>query len=320
MILLIQSTFLKMTAMQVIGPEIAGLRAFNRLYTQRLGLLNTRLDGSPFSLSEARVLYELATRKNPTAAEVGRELNIDRAQLSRTLKRFSGRGLTRVRQDPQHGRQQLISLTATGQAAFRALDSNTRETIQDFLTQLPPARRQRLLAVARTMVQILEAKAAPAVTLRALKVGDLGLVTARQAMLYASEYGWNQDYEALVARILADFQQSFDAARDAAWIAEIDGCMVGSVFLVRGDSVEVGRLRLLYVEPEARGAGVGKRLVAACIDQARAFGYKRLDLWTNSVLAAARSLYIGAGFTLLEEKPHRSFGKELAGQTWTLAL
>jgi DNA-binding MarR family transcriptional regulator len=309
-----------MAMTQSIDQEIAGLRAFNRLYTKRLGLLNTHLDGSPFTLSEARVLYELAHRNDPTAAEIGRELNIDRAQLSRTIKRFSGRGLIQLREDPQHGRQQLLSLTAAGHAAFHALDSNTRGAIRGFITQLPPPRRERLLAAAGTMGQILEAQTAPTVTLRGLRVGDLGLVTARQAILYESEYGWNQDYEALVVRILADFHQSFDATREAGWIAEIDGCMVGSVFLMRGDSSEVGRLRLLYVEPEARGAGVGRTLVAACINQARAFGYKRLDLWTNSVLAAARSIYVRSGFSLVEEKPHCSFGKELVGQTWTLAL
>ena len=156
--------------------------------------------------------------------------------------------------------------------------------------------------------------------LRGLKPGDLGLVTARQAILYTEEYGWNAEYEALVARILADFQQSFDPAREGAWIAEIDGRMVGSIFLVRGDTPDTGKLRLLYVEPDARGAGVGKMLVAACIDRAREVGFRRLDLWTNSILSAARSIYQRAGFELVDETPHHSFGKDLVGQTWSLAL
>lgn len=156
--------------------------------------------------------------------------------------------------------------------------------------------------------------------MRGLRPGDLGLVTARQAILYAEEYGWNADYEALVARILADFHRSFDPAREAAWIADMDGRMVGSVFLVSGDTPDVGKLRLLYVEPEARGAGVGKMLVAACIERAREVGYERLDLWTNSVLAAARRIYERAGFMLVDEAPHHSFGQGLVGQTWSLAL
>jgi DNA-binding MarR family transcriptional regulator/GNAT superfamily N-acetyltransferase len=300
--------------------DVASLRAFNRLYTIRLGLLDGRLDGSPFTLSEARVLYELAHRTEPTAAEIARALNIDRAQISRTLKRFVERGLLETRDDPAHGRQQLLSLTEAGEAAFAAADRNTHEAISGLLGGLPQARRRRLLSAAAAIAQALETEAVPTVTLRDLRTGDLGLVTARQAILYAEEYGWNQDFEALVARILSDFHQSLDHARDAAWIAEIDDCMVGSIFLVHGDKPEVGMLRLLYVEPDARGAGVGKLLVAACVKQAGALGYKRLDLWTNSVLVAARVIYVRAGFELVEEAPHHSFGQDLIGQTWSLAL
>ncbi|MGK6319143.1 bifunctional helix-turn-helix transcriptional regulator/GNAT family N-acetyltransferase [Sphingomonas sp. DT-204] len=299
---------------------VADLRAFNRLYTSRLGLLHARLDGSPFTLSEARILYEVAHRADPTAAEIARTLNVDRAQMSRTLKRLIGRGLMTAREDPAHGRQQLLSLTEEGRKAFAALEGNTRAAIGALLEGLPQIRRRRLLSAASAITRIFEAETAPTVTLRGLGPGDMGLVIARQAILYAEEYGWNSDYEALVARILADFHQSFDPARDAAWIAEIDGRMAGSIFLVRGDKPGVGKLRLLYVEPDARGAGVGKMLVAACIERARALGYERLDLWTNSVLAAARSIYVHAGFTLVEEAPHRSFGKDLIGQTWSLAL
>lgn len=300
--------------------EVAALRAFNRIYTARLGLLDAQLDGSPFTLSEARILYELAHRTDPTSAEIARALNIDRAQISRTLKRFVERKLATLRHDPAHGRQQLLSLTSAGRAAFDALNERTCLGVESRLEKIPLVRRTRLLAATGTIAQILEAEGPPTVTIRGLKPGDLGLVTARQAVLYADEYNWNQDYEALVARILADFYQAFDPARDAAWIAEIDDRMVGSIFLVRSDKPGVAKLRLLYVEPEARGCGVGKRLVAACIEQARALGYTGLELWTNSVLAAARSIYVRAGFELVDEAPHHSFGHDLVGQTWALAL
>lgn len=300
--------------------DIAALRYFNRIYTSRLGLLNAYLDKSSFTLSEARVLYELANRIDPTGAEIARALRLDPAQISRTLKRFADRCLVDAREDPSHGRHQLLSLTNEGKAAFAALDGNTRTAIGTLLDELPQFQRERLLAAAAAITRVFEHDAGPHPLLRGLRPGDLGLVTARQAILYAEEFGWNADYEALVARILADFQQSFDPAREAAWIADMDGRMVGSIFLMRGDTPDVGKLRLLYVEPEARGAGVGKMLVAACIERAREAGYERLDLWTNSILAAARGIYERAGFVLVDEAPHHSFGQNLVGQTWSLAL
>jgi len=300
--------------------DVAVLRGFNRVYTSRLGLLDAHLDDSPFTLSEARILYELANRPDPTAAEIARALRLDPAQMSRTIKRFANRGLVATRDDPSHGRHQLLSLTEQGRAAFAALENNTRHAIGTLLDGLPPFGRAALLSAARSITRIFEDEAPPQPVLRGLKPGDLGMVIARQAILYAEEYGWNSDYEALVARILADFHQSFDPARDAAWIAEMDEQMAGSIFLVHGDEPDVGKLRLLYVEREARGAGVGKMLVAACVDRAREVGYKRLDLWTNSVLTAARRIYERAGFVLVDEAPHHSFGKELVGQTWSLAL
>jgi len=300
--------------------DVAALRSFNRVYTSRLGLLDAHLDDSPFTLSEARILYELANRTDPTGAEIARALNLDPAQISRTLKRFADRGLVATRDDPSHGRHQLLSLTERGRTAFAALESNTRRAVGALLDGLPPVRRAAMLSAASTITRIFEEDAAPQPHLRGLKPGDLGLVIARQSILYTEEYGWNGDYEALVARILADFHQSFDPARDAAWIAEMDGRMAGSIFLVHGDEPEVGKLRLLYVERDARGAGVGQMLVAACIDRARAVGYKRLDLWTNNVLSAARRIYERAGFLLVDETPHHSFGKDLVGQTWSLVL
>ena len=299
--------------------DVATLRAFNRVYTSRLGLLDAHYDGSPFTLSEARILYELANGIDLMGAEIARALRLDPAQVSRTLKRFSQRGLVTVRDNPAHGRHQLLTLTEDGRAAFADLEAKTRATVGGLIESLPAVQRARLLSAATAINDVFEG-AEPALTLRALRPGDLGLVTARQAILYAEEYGWNSDYEALVARILADFHQAFDPSKDDAWIADIGGRMAGSIFLVRGEEPEVAKLRLLYVEPDARGLGVGKQLVAVCIARARALGYRRLDLWTNTILAAARGIYQRAGFRLIDEAPHHAFGHDLVGQTWSLDL
>lgn len=266
------------------------------------------------------MLFELAHRTDPTAAELARLLHIDRAQLSRTLRRFAERGLVEQRDRPLDGRHRLLSLTVEGRAAFDALDRNTRDAIGALLNALPSARRERLLSAAAAITAVFEVRPSTEIVLRDLRPGDLGWITHRQAILYSQEYGWNGDYEALVARILADFVEKFDPAHEAGWVAEIDGGVVGSIFLVRSDNPNVGKLRLLYVEPDARGMGVGGTLIAACIERARQVGYERLDLWTNSVLTAARRLYERAGFVLVDESPHHSFGKELVGQTWSLDL
>lgn len=303
------------------ADAVSRLRAFNRLYTNQLGLLERHLDGSPCTLSEARVLYELAHRSKMTAAEIGRGLKMDRAQLSRTLKRFAKQDLIVARANPDHGRQQLLSLSSAGCAAFKDLNARTDRAIADFLSDLGPHRSDRLLKAARSMAEVLETpQAAASVSLRGLQIGDLGRITARQAIVYAKEYGWNQDYEALVAGILSEFQRQFDPAQDAAWIAELGGQMVGSIFLVRGDTADVAKLRLLYVEPHARGAGIGALLVKTCVERAKALGYGKLRLWTNSVLTSARGLYERFGFTLDDETPHHSFGHDLIGQNWSLNL
>eukprot|EP00456_Euglypha_rotunda_P081545 TRINITY_DN7968_c0_g1_i6.p1 TRINITY_DN7968_c0_g1~~TRINITY_DN7968_c0_g1_i6.p1 ORF type:complete len:226 (-),score=46.29 TRINITY_DN7968_c0_g1_i6:618-1295(-) len=225
-----------------------------------------------------------------------------------------------MRDDPAHGRQQLLSLTAAGREAFDALEGKTHQAVGELLAGMPGFRRKRLIAAAEMISAIFEAEEKSTVRLRGLKPGDLGRIVGRQTVLYAQEYGWNQDYEALAARIVADFHQSFDPAREDAWIAEMDDQMVGSIFLIKGEKPTVAKLRLLYVEPDARGAGVGKTLVEACIRRARDLGYERLDLWTNSVLVAARSIYQKAGFELMDEAPHHSFGHDLIGQTWSLTL
>lgn len=299
--------------------DVATLRAFNRVYTTRLGLLDSNYDGSSFTLSEARILYELANGTDLMGAEMARTLRLDPAQVSRTVKRFSARGLVTARENPAHGRHQLLTLTDQGRAAFAALDAATRARVGDLVESLRPFQRSRLLSAATEINAVFDGLE-PELTLRGLRPGDLGLVTARQAILYAREYGWSRDYEALVAQILADFHQAFDPLKDDAWVADIGGGMAGSIFLVHGDEPGVARLRLLYVEPDARGMGVGKRLVATCIARARALGYERLDLWTNTVLVAARGIYQRAGFTLIDEAPHHSFGHDLVGQTWSLDL
>ncbi|WP_102959938.1 bifunctional helix-turn-helix transcriptional regulator/GNAT family N-acetyltransferase [Mangrovicella endophytica] len=300
--------------------DVDAVRAFNRLYTQRLGLLNAHLDGSPFTLSEARILYELAHRDAPTAADVMRALDLDRAQLSRTLKRFAARHLIETAEHPGGGRRRSIGLTEAGRQAFAALVGKTNNAVGDLLTALPPDKRRSLVAAARSITQIFDEGGTAGLLLREPKPGDLGWITHRQAVLYAEEHGWNADYEVLVIRILADVTRSFDPSCEAIWIAEIDGRVVGSVFLVRSDRPAVGKLRLLYVEPDTRGKGVGSALVSACIERARAIGYEALELWTNSNLTAARRIYERAGFRLTREEPHHSFGKDLVGQTWLLDL
>ena len=305
---------------QTAPADIAALRAFNRLYTHKLGLLNPHLDDSPFTLTEARILYELAHRDAPAAADIMRELDLDRAQLSRTLKRFDDRGLVRSDASADGGRRRPLTLTAAGREAFAALERNTVAAIGGLLGDLAPARREALLAATGTIREIFANAGAGEVILRDPKPGDLGWIIHRQAVLYADEYGWNQDYEALVAQILSDFSRGFDAAKDAAWVAERDGRVAGSVFLVRGDAAGDAKLRLLYVEPSTRGLGIGAKLVDACITRARSLGYQRLTLWTNSVLTSARRIYQAAGFTLTGEEAHHSFGHDLVGQTWTLDL
>jgi DNA-binding MarR family transcriptional regulator/GNAT superfamily N-acetyltransferase len=301
------------------SQSIEKLREFNRKYTERLGFLRQKLDESPFSLSEARLLYELAQAEARTAADLAKALDLDPAQVSRTMKRFIAKGLVAASTDPNHGKQRLLSLTREGRTNFAALESKTRAAIEQLLQTLPPYRRVQLIAAAEAMSAALD-DANVEVRLRDLRPGDLGLVISRQAALYAQEYGWNADYEALVAGILADFVRSFDASRDEAWIADIDGEMVGSIFLVHSETAGVGKLRLLYVEPSARGMGIGQSLVSTCIVRAREAGYQRLDLWTNSVLSDARRIYERAGFRLVSEEAHRSFGHDLVGQTWSLDL
>ncbi|WP_128911491.1 bifunctional helix-turn-helix transcriptional regulator/GNAT family N-acetyltransferase [Granulicella sibirica] len=298
------------------------VRRFNRFYTREIGLLTEHLPGSEFTLAEARVLYELAQVKEQTAAGIIRSLNMDKAHVSRIVTRFRRAGLLKCRVSPEHGKHKLLSLTAAGRKAFQTLNDGTEAQIEGLVTPLSGSDRERLARGMREIERLLKARPAARedVRFRPLKVGDLGWIAHRQAVLYAKEYGWDWGYEGLVSQILGDFVAHFDAAREDAWIAELDEEVVGSVFLMRTDDVQVGKLRLLYVDPAARGQGVGSGLVRWCIERARELGYGKLLLWTNDVLVSARKIYQAAGFKLIAEDRHHSFGKDLVGQTWALDL
>jgi DNA-binding MarR family transcriptional regulator/N-acetylglutamate synthase-like GNAT family acetyltransferase len=301
--------------------QIAAVRAFNRFYTRKLGVLDQQLLKSPFSLSEARVLYELAHREDPAAKEIGIELGLDPGYLSRIIQNFDENGLITRKPLPTDRRQYRLGLTAKGRQAFAKLDRSSHDEIAGQLATLPRGGGQRLTAAMGLIERLLgnpRAAARPAV-LRDPRPGDMGWVVQSHGALYASEYGFNASFEALVAEIAAKFLTSFDASRERCWIAEIDGDEVGSVFLVR-ESDDVAKLRLLLVDPAGRGQGLGQRLVAECIAFARACGYRKITLWTQSILLAARRIYQAAGFVLVATEPHRSFGQSLIGETWELEL
>jgi DNA-binding MarR family transcriptional regulator/GNAT superfamily N-acetyltransferase len=299
------------------------IRSFNRFYTRRIGLLEEHLSKSPFSLVEARVLYELAKAEPGTAADLCRALDMDKAHLSRVLTRLRAKGLVAAAVSPRHAKHRLLSLSAAGREAFSALDQGARAQMNALLSPLDPSASERLTGAMRTIRSILAAPSGAsdvAFTLRALHVGDLGFVIHRQAAIYAEEYGWDWTFEGLIAGILDRFVANFDSSKEAAWIAERHGAIVGSIFLVRDDEPSIAKLRLLYVEPSARGLGVGAALTKACIERARGSGYRRLVLWTNDVLVSARRIYQAAGFRLIAEEKHHSFGHDLVGQNWALDL
>jgi DNA-binding MarR family transcriptional regulator/GNAT superfamily N-acetyltransferase len=298
------------------------LRGFNRFYTREIGLLESHLTGSDLSLAEARVLYELAQRDGQTAADVSRTLAMDKAQLSRILARFARRDYVRSRASSEHAKRRLLFLTSAGRTAFAALDRGARDQMEAILRKIEPDARPRLVAAVREVRSVLDAPGSLEgdVRLRKPAPGDLGWVAHRQMLLYAREYGWDWTFEGLVCEILAKFIAHFDVRKEDAWIAERGGAVAGSVFLMKSDDPAIGKLRLLYVEPSARGLGIGRRLVDACVERAGELGYSRIALWTNDVLVSARRIYQSAGFVLAEESPHHSFGHDLVGQTWTLDL
>ena len=296
-------------------------RAFNRFYTRKLGVLDQQLLKSPYSLSEARVMYELAHRGELAAKEIGAELGLDPGYLSRIMQKFDEDGLITRTPLASDRRQHQLSLTAKGRQAFARLDRSSHEDVAAMLTALSQGERRRLTEAMATIEGLLGPArvSAPPAILRDPWPGDMGWVVQSHGALYASEYGFDSTFEGLVADIAAKFLASFDASRERCWIADIGGNPIGSVFLVRG-SDDVAKLRLLLVEPAGRKQGLGQRLVAECIAFARACGYRRITLWTQSILIAARKIYQDAGFVLVKSEPHRSFGQNLIGETWECGL
>ncbi|HMH26870.1 MAG TPA: helix-turn-helix domain-containing GNAT family N-acetyltransferase [Gemmatimonadaceae bacterium] len=303
------------------ASHVRAVRAFNRFYTQRIGVLQRGVLQSPYSLTEVRVLYELANGADLTASDVRRILGLDPGYLSRILRSFERSGMLSRERSKKDGRRSLIRLTGHGRKVFSALNARQSSDVEKMLQSVPDSVREELVGSMQTIQKALnsETVAAERVSLRAHGPGDMGWVMFRHGILYEREYGWDERFEALVGEIVVNFVRDFDAKRERCWIAEIDGERVGSVFLVK-DTATAAKLRLLLVEPAARGHGVGKLLVSACIDFARKAGYRKLTLWTNSVLDAARHIYESVGFELVKEEKHSSFGHNLTGQYWSLDL
>lgn len=306
---------------------VAAVRRFNRFYTRLVGALDEGHLHSQCKLAEVRVLYEIARRSTPLAAEIGRDLKLDAGYLSRMLRNFEQRGWLARTPSAADGRQSHLHLTANGGAAFADLDGRARADVAALLARLTARDERRLLEAMRTIEAVLGGYSpthlAPkaAYHLRPHRPGDMGWVVLRHGVLYALEYGWDERFEALVARIAADFIEHFDPERERCWIAEREGENVGSVFVVKHPEREgVAKLRLLLVEPSARGLGIGRRLVDECERFAGEAGYRVLTLWTNSVLLSARRIYEAAGYRLVAEERHASFGPDLVGQRWELVL
>jgi DNA-binding MarR family transcriptional regulator/predicted GNAT family acetyltransferase len=310
-----------MTSQPVPPATVTALRRFTRFYTGRMGVLREGLLDSTFSLTEARVLYELANRDRPTSRDLVRDLDIDAGYLSRILKRFEQQGLLQKSRSSHDGRHAHLALTDNGREAFLPLNAASGDKACELLAPLSEADRQRLveaMALIESLLGRTPRDKAPYL-LRPHRPGDMGWIVHRHGALYAQEYGWDDTFEALVAEIAAGFIKDFDPKRERCWIAESEGEIVGSVLLV-GETDEVAKLRLLYVEPKARGLGIGKRFVEECIRFARASGYRRITLWTNDVLHAARNIYAASGFSLVRAEPHHSFGHDLVGENWELEL
>jgi len=298
------------------------VRRFNRFYTRQIGVLQDRFLGTPFSLAEGRVLQEIALHDQVTATDVGRALGLDAGYVSRVLRSFGQRGLIRRTRSSVDRRSVHLSLTRSGHAAFARLDRQSHNDVAAMLRRLAPGAQRRLVAAMRVIEQLMGAKedGAPSFVLRPPQAGDFGWIVHRQGVLYAEEWGYNEEFEALVAEIVAAFVQHLRPSKERCWIAEREGEVVGSVFLVQ-KSKTVAQLRLLLVEPHARGLGIGSRLIAECVRFAQRAGYRKITLWTQSELDAARRLYKKAGFTLTSRKTHDSFGnKRLVAETWDLQL
>jgi len=303
-----------------VDRTVIAIRDFNRFYTRKIGLVDGTAS-SPFSLAEARVLFELAHLQKPTATDIRKELGLDAGYLSRILGEFERQKLVKRERSAGDERQKALSLTARGRRAFRPLDERSSRQMADMVENLSARERQRLVDAAQAMQRLLgyQRKVETPYLLREQQPGDLGWIVYRQALLYAEEYGWDGTYEALAAEIAAQFIRHYDPKRERCWIAERDGARVGSVLVAKA-SDDVAKLRLLHVEANARGLGIGKRLVEECIRFSRRAGYQKLTLWTQSVLHAARHIYKQAGFAVVRSEQHHSFGKDLTAETWELNL
>jgi DNA-binding MarR family transcriptional regulator/GNAT superfamily N-acetyltransferase len=301
--------------------RVSAVRRFSRFYTRKIGLLQDGLLESPFSLTQARILYELAHRQEATATEIAAALGLDHGYLSRTLRGFDEQGLIDRRRARDDGRQIVLSLTTKGRKAFATLDHRSQRDMGVLLHNLGEGDQARVVAAMDTIEKLVGENGATqaSVVLRPHRPGDIGWVVSAHGSLYAREYGWNISFEALVAEVAASFIRNFDPAREHCWIAEMDGEPVGSVFLVR-ESDDVAKLRLLIVDPKARGVGLGRRLVKECIGFAQEKGYRHITLWTQSILLGARHIYKSAGFRCIGSKPHDGWGMPLLGETWQLDL
>jgi DNA-binding MarR family transcriptional regulator/GNAT superfamily N-acetyltransferase len=307
----------------VSDDEIARFRRFTRFYTRLIGTLQEGILGSALSLAEARVLYELATQETPTATEIASALGLDPGYLSRILARFEKDGLLKRAASREDARRLTLQLKRKGTSLFRDLNGRSDQQAKTVLEPLPPTARDTLIASMGKIEALLSAPKTDSrpFTLRPHRPGDMGMIVSREGSLYAQEYGWNERFEALAARVVADFIDHFDPVRERCWIAERDGEHLGHIFLVKHpDQPGVAKLRLLLVEPHARGMGLGHALVAECIRFAREAGYRKVTLWTQSILTAAHHIYQQAGFHLVKEEPHHSFGKDLVAQTWDMDL
>jgi DNA-binding MarR family transcriptional regulator/N-acetylglutamate synthase-like GNAT family acetyltransferase len=306
-----------------LDTRIAAVRRFNRFYTRQIGLLRKSFLDSSFSLTEARVLYEIGQGEAPTATDIARKLDLDAGYLSRMLRALEKRGLIARVRSKTDARRSNLALTARGRRTFEPIEARSQHDAGAMLANLTNADQMRLVSAMRGIEELLGAEPedapAPSCTLRQARPGDFGWMVARHAVLYKQDYGWTEPFEGLCAQIVADFVNNYDAKRERCWIAEIDGENVGCVMLVK-DSKDVARLRLLLVEPKARGLGIGERLVDECTRFARKCGYRKITLWTHSVLIAARKIYERAGFKLVSTEKHNSWGKPVVGETWDLEL
>ncbi|SCK57695.1 transcriptional regulator, MarR family with acetyltransferase activity [Variovorax sp. HW608] len=315
-----------MDAAATFPPDVSAVKAirqFNRFYTRCIGVLDPYL-GSDMSLTDVRVLYELAHRESPVASEIGKDLQLDAGYLSRILRRFEAQGWLVREASPRDARQSLLRLTEAGHAAFAPLQQKSREEAAALLSPLSPSDRAQLIGAMGTLQRLLAPAAAPpakaqTVILRDPAPGDIGWVVQQHGEIYAREYGWNSEFEALVADIAGQFLRKFQPAWERCWIAELDGERVGAIFVVR-KSATTAQLRMLILTPQARGLGLGGRLTDECITFARSKGYRKMVLWTNSCLTAARAIYAARGFRLVKSEPYEGFGRQLVGETWELRL